>query len=95
MKGLEPVDYANRLHILIKKTDRGAWQKGTPVDWANESHRLAQKFAYKDAQGNDLEPNSFPNLDQAYVTSRVDVVAAQLQKGGVRLAQVLNEAFGK
>ena len=34
-----------------------------------------------------------PNLDQKYVDRGTKIVAEQLQKGGVRLAALLNEAL--
>jgi hypothetical protein len=93
MKRLDAVDYAVQLNNSIKEGDRTAWQAGRPVDWALASHALAEKFAYRDAHGNELPATGTPNLDRAYIDSRVPVVASQLQKGGLRLAKVLNDAL--
>jgi hypothetical protein len=95
LKGLEPLDFANRLNIQIKQADRSAWRVGTPVDWANEAHAVAQRCAYRDAKGDPLPTKGQPNLDEAYVDRGVEQVTLQLQKGGVRLAKVLNDAFGQ
>jgi hypothetical protein len=70
----------------ITPDERRRWEKGTPEDWAAESWKLARADAY------DLPADG---LDDAYVTRLRGVVAVQLGRGGVRLAEVLNRALGK
>ena len=57
-----------------------------------EAHDLAVKIAY--GEGQDIKVSDPPtNLDQSYVDRTSPVVKEQLQKAGVRLANLLNEAF--
>ncbi len=67
-------------------------QRGNFVDWAIESHVVARDFAYK------LLPAPNPTsgvveLGEAYATACRPLVELQLQRAGVRLARVLNEAL--
>lgn len=57
--------------------------RGTVVDWALESHRLA-RAAYETGDG---------NLREAYHDRSKQVVDGQLAKASVRLAKVLNDIF--
>ena len=61
-------------------------KKGTIVDWANETHQLAIKV-YGSAEIGE-------KLSYKYMYDNFDLVRSQLQKGGIRLAEVLNEIFG-
>jgi hypothetical protein len=79
-------DYAQALNAKITAEQAEAWAKGTPLDWANESHRIAVESVYKDVPV-DGDP---PKLDQAYVDRAGPVIDLQLQKAGMRLAMVLN-----
>lgn len=61
--------------------------KGNHIDWMYESRELCQRiYAYKDTHGNHLE--------YRYMYDFMDDVRTQLQKGGIRLAKVLNDIFG-
>jgi hypothetical protein len=60
-------------------------QKGSIVDWVNESKGLAQKI-YASAKKDE-------NLRYRYMYDHFETVRTQLQKGGVRLAKVLTELF--
>ncbi len=70
----------------ITPANRDAWTKGTVEDWALESHRLARDVAYK-----NLPAGAPPALDQAYVDAVRPVVETQLEKAGIRLANILNQ----
>jgi hypothetical protein len=83
------LSYAMSLNKQIAAADEQAWATGTPEDWANESHAVAVKVAYARVPA-DGPP---PKLDQAYVDKAADVIDAQLEKGGVRLAALLNKCF--
>jgi hypothetical protein len=91
--GLDPLDYARRLQAAITPEQAAAWQKGTPEDWVNESHRAAVDFAYRKADRTELPREGVVELDGAYVGRNKPVVEEQLKKAGVRLAAVLNELF--
>lgn len=60
-------------------------QEGTLLDWVEESHQLAHKVYASVAVGD--------KLGYRYSYDWWDTVADQLQKGGIRLAAVLNETF--
>jgi len=60
-------------------------QKGTTVDWANETQTFAIK-AYESTKSGE-------NLKYKYMYNNFGVVRSQLQKGGIRLAKVLNDLF--
>jgi len=60
-------------------------QKGTTVDWANETHKLAIK-TYATVEVGD-------KLGYKYVYKNFGLVRSQLQVGGIRLAKVLNDLF--
>ncbi len=62
------------------------YAKGNLMDWMQESQNLA-KAVYKSAKSGD-------KLGYAYMEEYQDVVFIQLEKGGIRLAEVLNAIFG-
>ncbi|MEW7291179.1 S1/P1 nuclease [Aquimarina sp. 2304DJ70-9] len=72
----------NRLSKLQIK----ALKEGTIVDWVHESQKLAKKV-YTSA-------NVGEKLGYKYAYDYFPVVRSQLQKGGIRLAKILNEIFG-
>jgi hypothetical protein len=75
---------------LSKESARRAkkWSKGTVEDWAEEAHRASQKVVYgklpKVAAGTPVP------LGAAYEKVADPLVRVQLEKGGARLAAVLN-----
>ena len=73
-------EYADKLNAAITPEQAEEWAKGTPVDWANQSHDVAVASVYKDVPA-DGPP---PKLDQAYVDAAGKVIDLQLQRGGVR-----------
>ncbi|HVX14407.1 MAG TPA: S1/P1 nuclease [Pirellulales bacterium] len=94
LRHLRPEDAAQRLNSLISSQQQDDWAGGEPKDWAWEAHQLAVGQAYTDGDGNPL-PKDHVKLDDEYVHTRKLVVRQQLQRAGVRLANVLNEAFGE
>lgn len=87
---------ATTLDAAITAAQRAAWAPagGLPqigaaaVDWANESHLLAQTEAYT-----DIDKPSGDAWSQRYQQKAWPVIQTRLQQGGVRLADVLNEAL--
>jgi hypothetical protein len=77
----------------ITKDQQTQWQVGGPVDWAQESFKMAKDDAY----GQLPEPNSHGSfrLSDDYVTTATNDVSLQLSKAGVRLAMILNQALRK
>lgn len=61
-------------------------QTGSVVDWVNEVH-VTTKEVYGSAKEGD-------KLSYRYSYLYLQTVRTQLQKGGIRLAKVLNEIFG-
>jgi len=82
---------SQRLVAGITPAERAAAARGTPASWAMESFAIARVEAY------GLLPPAGPYavrlLDQGYVREATVTVQHQLQRAGVRLAQVLNEAM--
>lgn len=87
--GRSPDEVAARLEHQISDRDRMAWQRGTVVDWVNESFRIAKQDIYAKFSG--IGPSSEPIvLLPNYARAQMPVVEIQLEKAGVRLAAVLN-----
>ena len=76
--------YALRLAHTITPAELRAWQKGSPVDWANESHAVSVRAVY-----GELDHTAGP-LPSSYESAALPIVNEQLEKAGVRLAWVLN-----
>jgi hypothetical protein len=77
-------ELADNVDYLSKKEVKEI-QKGTVVDWVNETQQLT-KIVYTSAKEGD-------NLRSDYSYRYFDTVRVQLQKGGIRLAKVLNDLF--
>lgn len=61
-------------------------RSGTVIDWMNESRELCKNIYSTTKVGDELS--------YRYMYAYMDIVRSQLQKGGIRLAVVLNEIFG-
>lgn len=55
-------DYADKLNAQISPESAAEWAKGTPTDWANESHAVAVKSVYAGVpvDGGPAAPRGFP-----------------------------------
>ena len=84
---LSNVEFADELEAAIVAREIDGIQRGTPITWANEAHKLARTNAYK------LVPKSGAILGVAYYNHNFAVVDSQLTKAGLRLAKVLNDAL--
>lgn len=82
-------EVAADLNGKIKPAMLKQWPNGTPIDWANQSHDVAVKVVYAGVPA-DGPP---PRLDEKYVARAKPAVAEQLQRGGIRLASILNKCF--
>ena len=69
----------------ISKDEVAFLQQGTIADWVNDTQTYAVKV-YNSAEIGD-------NLKFQYMYNNFGMVRSQLQKGGIRLAKVLNELF--
>ena len=83
------LDYALWLNEQVTPEHAAQWSKGTPEDWANESHNVAVDVVYKNVPADGAPPK----LDQAYVDRCGPAVEQQLERAGVRLADILNNAM--
>ena len=83
--GLTREEYARREEELIGTDRLEALAGGTPEQWANESHQLAQAAWVPD--GTDL--------DAQYYEKQIKAVDRQLALAGLRLAKLLNDSIGK
>jgi len=67
---------------------RKGWVKGTVTEWAEQSHKIGRKVVYgklpKAAEGVPV------TIDAGYENAAGPVIREQLERGGARLAQVLN-----
>jgi hypothetical protein len=78
---------------LSKESARRArkWSKGTVEDWAEQSHKAAQKTVYgrlpKVAAGATVP------IDAAYEKMADPLIRGQIERAGARLAAVLNAAL--
>ncbi len=70
----------------LSKTQIIEIQKGSIIDWVYDSQHLAKKV-YASA-------NVGEKLSYRYMYNYFPIVRSQLQKGGIRLAKILNEIFG-
>lgn len=77
-------ELANNADVLSKAQIKSL-QEGTIVDWVNESREIAQKV-YRSAKAEE-------NLRYRYMYDYFETVRVQLQKGGIRLAKVLETIF--
>ncbi|MGJ8593091.1 MAG: S1/P1 nuclease [Aquaticitalea sp.] len=82
--GMSYIELANNLDYITKAQVK-AIQSGSIEDWVNDSQQVA-KVVYASVKEGD-------NLRNDYMYLNFDTVRTQLQKGGIRLAKVLNELF--
>jgi hypothetical protein len=90
-------DAAASLASSITAAQAQEWRGSGPRQWANESFQITEsaKTKYCVQQGGSCEqPAGRVRIDQAYIDANVPVVKEQLQKAGIRLASLLDEALG-
>ncbi len=98
MEGLTPFAFAKQLRKEITPEQLKRWRHDDIPAWAVDSYWKARKLAYRWADRNKPVPFKWsrPGMDVTldnYINARVPVVREQLQKAGVRLAHLLNEAL--
>lgn len=72
---------------FVSPAQKQKWQRQPTAEWIYESYQVAQKL-YTEVKPED-------KLTYNYNYSHVNIMNHQLLKGGVRLAGLLNELFGK
>ena len=97
MAGRQPGTTARAIRKEIAEDQRAWWVRDEPLQWAGDSYWRARKQAYRWTNGENLPFKwARPGMDltsENYVDSRLPVAKEQLQKAGVRLAHLLNEAL--
>ncbi len=77
--------------------ERATMNAGTTEDWSRESWNVSRDMAYGLALGADIctaPQDQRAVLDAAKIETLVPVVRLQVQRGGLRLARLLDEALG-
>ena len=90
--GQDPGQTASALEAQVTPDDEASWGRGAPADWANESFGVAKRVIYAglSGQGGTEAPIILP---RDYAARMRPVTATQLERAGVRLALLLNEAL--
>jgi hypothetical protein len=96
---------AAKLVARISADQRRTWSSGSPADWAKESFEIARTHVYGKLPGSNARAYAGAGagtgvgaradllLDAGYEADAETVVAIQLQRAGVRLAGLLNDAL--
>jgi hypothetical protein len=80
---------------VYSPAERAPVQAGTVEDWSRDSWNVAKTVVYASAMGDPCGPApARAKLDDATIAKLVDPARAQVMKGGLRLARMLDEAFG-
>lgn len=74
------------LAMSVTEGERRAWQIGSAVDWANESHAVARGFVYRYLPSSGV-------LSASYEAAVLPVAVDRLRRAGVRLARILNRSL--
>jgi len=90
--GTDSTAVADRLLAEISPEDRRRWRAGTPRDWAWDSYAIARRRIYGELPPPDAVGRY--HLSAQYVADATAIVRVQLERAGVRLGMLLNEAFG-
>ena len=84
---------------LVRRYDpstAGAIQAGTTEDWSREAWEVSRTITYASALGEDYctaPPGRPVTLDAATVTRLIPIARLQVERAGLRLARLLDEAF--
>lgn len=78
--------YALTLAREITPDKRESWSRGGPAAWANEGYEIAARVIYGKLPHGGVLPDS-------YEAEALPIVNEQLERAGVRLAMVLNNAL--
>src|SRR5262249_40048782 len=94
ISGLSLADYTARLTRGLSTETQKKYAQGQIEDWILESHTIAREKAYKDnGVPIPMQAGHPHSLSATYISDGAGLVEVQLTKGGVRLAQCLNDTF--
>lgn len=75
--------------------ERAQVQAGSAEDWSRDSWQVAKDVTYASAMADPCGPaQGRSKLDDATIARLVEPARKQVMKGGLRLAKMLDEAFG-
>ena len=90
----DPRDLATILESRITPTEKKKWRSGTAADWAWESYSIAKSKIYSEFPDGPTSNRTGIPLPRDYYTNEMRHIAEeQLEKAGIRLAFVLENAF--
>jgi hypothetical protein len=91
-----PAAEARGLLSEAAAAERPALAAGTVTDWAQEAWQVSRDFAYGSMLSDACaeQPAQPPVLRQDKIAQLIPIVRRQILRGGLRLARVLDEAFG-
>jgi hypothetical protein len=95
--GHDASDAATNLLSAINPETSSRWAASEPRDWANESFAVSEavKTGYCVMLGPSCDAGvGSVSIGVDYLDANEPVVKEQLQKAGVRLARILDTAFG-
>ncbi|HEY1126042.1 MAG TPA: S1/P1 nuclease [Sphingobium sp.] len=86
-----------RLVRAYSAGERATLAAGSVADWSRESWELARSAAYTTALGKDycsLPRQTHGAVSEAQIETLIPTVRSQVEKSGLRLARLLDEALG-
>ncbi|USI72875.1 S1/P1 nuclease [Sphingomonas morindae] len=92
--GSDPAQVAAMLRARITPALRTQWQKGDAASWAQEAYGIARSLAYSAGSPAACSQDPAPiTLPAGYDLKAQAAAAVQLERAGVRLGLVLNQAL--
>ncbi len=91
MLGTDPAAIADQLAAELPADAARRYAEGSPREWALESFAVARTHVYAPLPA--ATDRDLLELDPTYASTACATVREQLQRAGVRLARVLNEAL--
>jgi len=91
--GSSAPEIAAHLDADITKEDLSSWTRGDARTWALESFALGQKDAYALAERPTCQSPGSTALSAAYQSQAQKDAALQIEKAGIRMAGLLNNAL--
>ena len=91
--GKDPDSVASDLYFAITPAQLKAWRKGDINSWAMESHQVAKAVVYTLGSQPGCSSGLRYDLSADYDAAAVKAAKIQLQRAGVRLAVLLNNAL--
>jgi len=95
----QPPGDAAGLLAALGIEERQAMRQGTVADWAQQSWELSRDIAYRTLFGDPCPsesppvPEQRPTITEELVRSYVPVIRTQISRGGLRLAELLDQAL--